>query len=49
MFLSSMFQRFLLREIEELKVKSTGRPQKLENKEALRLIFKVLRTGLQWR
>jgi transposase len=51
MLLSSVFKTFLLREIDASNhTKIKGRPIILqEDEEALNCIFKVLRTGMQWR
>ena len=50
MLLSSVFKTFLLREIHASNhTKIKGRPILLQNEEALNCIFKVLRTGMQWR
>ena len=50
MLLSSVFKTFLLREIDASNhAKIKGRPIILQDEEALNCIFKVLRTGMQWR
>ena len=50
MLLSSVFKIFLLREIDASNhAKIKGRPIILQDEEALNCIFKVLRTGMQWR
>ena len=50
MLLSSVFKTFLIREIDDLNhTKIKGRPIILQDEEALNCIFKVLRTGMQWR
>ena len=49
MDLSKIFERLLIKEIDDLGKYKTGRPAKLGNEEALKCIFKVLRTGMQWR
>jgi hypothetical protein len=50
MLLSSVFKTFLLREIDASNhTKIKGRPIILQDEEALNCIFKVLRTGMQWR
>ena len=50
MLLSSVFKTFLIREINDLNhTKIKGRPIILQDEEALNCIFKVLRTGMQWR
>ena len=50
MNLNFVFRNHLLSEIETLDNKKyTGRPKTLSNEEALSIIFKVLRTGMQWR
>ena len=45
MRLSHIFERLLLK----MGKSRTGRPAKLGNEEALKCVFKVLRTGMQWR
>ena len=50
MLLSQVFGNRLLHHIHAINIhKSNGRPQKITNKEALHLILKVGRTGMQWR
>ena len=50
MLLSSVFKTFLIREIDASnRTKVKGRPIILQDEEALNCIFKVLRTGMQWR
>jgi transposase len=50
MKLSLVFKRILLQTVDRLcPLKRTGRPRILENEEALDCMFKVLRTGMQWR
>ena len=50
MKLSLVFKRVLLQTVDRLcPLKRTGRPRVLENEEALDCMFKVLRTGTQWR
>ena len=50
MNLNFVFRNHLLSEIKTLDNKKyTGRPKTLSNEEALSIIFKVLRTGMQWR
>ena len=49
MRLSHIFERLLLKEILKMGKSRTGRPAKLGDKEALKCVFKVLRTGMQWR
>jgi hypothetical protein len=50
MKLSFVFKRVLLQTVDRLcPSKRTGRPRILENEEALDCMFKVLRTGMQWR
>ena len=50
MFLSDVFEKFVLRFAEQLAPSAiNGRKRLLEDKVALSCIFKVLRTGMQWR
>ena len=49
MRLSHIFERLLLQEILKMGKSRTGRPAKLGDEEALKCVFKVLRTGMQWR
>ena len=49
MRLSHIFERLLLKEILKMGESRTGRPAKLGDEEALKCVFKVLRTGMQWR
>lgn len=50
MKLSTAFERFILRQAAKLAAPSQrGRRRSLEDVEALQCIFKVLRTGMQWR
>ena len=49
MRLSHIFERLLLKEILKMGKSRTGRPAKLGDEEALKCVFKVLRTGMQWR
>lgn len=49
MNLSNVFRRLILAEIEALPAAQTGRPQAISPTLALDHIFKVLRTGMQWR
>ena len=49
MNLSNVFRRLILAEIEALPTARTGRPQAISTTLALDHIFKVLRTGMQWR
>ncbi len=48
--LSEIFERLVMSQIErKCPQKRLGRPRDLDDTEALRLICKVLRTGMQWR
>ena len=48
--MDAVFERFVLREAERANPHaSTGRPRAISDECALRLIFRVLRTGMQWR
>ena len=47
MRLSHIFERLLLQEILKMGKSRTGRPAKLGDEEALKCVFKVLRTGMQ--
>ena len=49
MNLSLVFRRLILAEIEALPPTRTGRPVAISSSLALDYIFKVLRTGMQWR
>ena len=49
MNLSNVFRRLILAEIETLPTAQTGRPPAISPTLALDHIFKVLRTGMQWR
>ena len=50
MKVSNIFKSFILEEINHLnRNKSKGRPLTLQNEEAIDCVFKVLRTGMQWR
>lgn len=49
MHLSDVFRRLILSEIESLPTARTGRPLAIPPSVALDHIFKVLRTGMQWR
>ena len=49
MRLSHIFERLLLQEILKMGKSRTGRPAKLGDEEALKCVFQVLRTGMQWR
>ena len=50
MKLSDVFQRFILEEIKKMdETKTTGRPKTLQNEDALNCMFRILRTGMQWR
>ena len=49
MNLSDVFRRLILDEIEALPAAHTGRPPAISSTLALDHIFKVLRTGMQWR
>lgn len=45
-----VFERLVMQEVElRCPQKSFGRPRKLSDQEALRCIFRVLKTGMQWR
>ena len=48
--LHSIFERFVLQEAERrCPQRSRGRPRELDDANALALLFKLLRTGMQWR
>ena len=48
--MDAVFERLVLREAERANPHaSTGRPRAISDECALRLIFRVLRTGMQWR
>ena len=50
MKVSNIFKQFILEEINRLtQNKSKGRPLTLKHEEAIDCVFKVLRTGMQWR
>ena len=50
MKVSNIFKQFILEEINRpAQNKSKGRPLILKNEEAIDCVFKVLRTGMQWR
>ena len=50
MKLSLVFKNIVLQTVDRLcPSKRTGRPMTLGNEEALDCMFKVLRTGMQWR
>jgi hypothetical protein len=50
MKLSIVFRNIVLQTVDRLcPLKRTGRPRTLGNEEALDCMFKVLRTGMQWR
>ena len=45
-----IFERLVLNEVEKrFPVSQTGRPRKISDGNALRSMFKVLKTGMQWR
>ena len=49
MELSQVFKRLLLAEINAIPHQKTGRPSQLSPEDAVDHIFKLLRTGMQWR
>ena len=49
MQLSKVFERIVLAEVERLPRAPQGRPLKFSDADALEIMFKVLRTGMQWR
>ena len=49
MKLSNVFRQLVLSEVASLQCATTGRPQSLCPDQALDHMFKVLRTGMQWR
>ena len=49
MEMSKVFKRLLLAELNALPPQQTGRPSRLAPEDALDHIFKLLRTGMQWR
>ena len=50
MHLSEVFRNLVLQQAAALAgSKPTGRPRTLSDEDALRDIFRVLRTGMQWR
>ena len=49
MQLSKVFERIVLAEVERLPRAPQGRPLKFSDANALEIMFKVLRTGMQWR
>ena len=50
MCLSEIFERLVLQQAQlRCPQRKTGRPRELSDDVALRLIFKVVRTGMQWR
>ena len=49
MQLVKAFERRVLARAEQLPRSPRGRPLKLADADALALLFKVLRTGMQWR
>ena len=49
MQLAKAFERLVLARVEQLPRSPRGRPLKLADADALAFLFKVLRTGMQWR
>lgn len=50
MLLHTVFERCVLDEVQRrCPPRTTGRPRRIDDATALALIFKVLRTGMQWR